>query len=323
MLSRRKLVGVAVAATGLACRGGQARPGVRDAAAGSTTTTVPPTTSVTPPLPADVITREIGRTGERLPAIGMGTWETFDVGAAEAARAPLRAVLQAFTAGGGRVIDTSPMYGAAEAVTGDLLAETGAPAFIATKVWTRGRARGERQMQESLRLLRTARVDLMQVHNLVDFKAHITTLRRWKDEGKARYIGATHYQRSAFDELERVIRDEQIDFVQLPYSIVSREAERRLLPAAAAHGVAVLVMRPFETGDLFTRVRGRALPDWAPELDCASWAQIFLKFILGHPAVHCPLPATRKSAHMADNMGAGRGRLPDEAQRRRMIALLE
>lgn len=329
MLSRRKLVGVAVAATGLACRGGQATPGVRDASAGSTTT-MPPTSPTTSPstlpaapLAADVIAREIGRTGERLPAIGMGTWETFDVDASQAARAPLRTVLQAFTAGGGRVIDTSPMYGAAEAVTGDLLAETGAPAFIATKVWTRGRAAGEEQMRASLRLLRTARVDLMQVHNLVDFATHITTLRRWKDEGKARYIGATHYQRGAFDELERVIREERIDFVQLPYSIVSREAERRLLPAAAAHGVAVLVMRPFETGDLFTRVRGRPLPGWAAELDCASWAQIFLKFILGHPAVHCPLPATRKSEHMADNMGAGRGHVPDEAQRRRMIALFE
>lgn len=269
------------------------------------------------------ISREIGRTGERLPAIGMGTWETFDVGPEAAARAPLRAVLEAFTAGGGRVIDTSPMYGAAEAVTGDLLAETGAQAFIATKVWTRGRAAGEQQMHDSLRLLRAPRVDLMQVHNLVDFRTHITTLRRWKDEGKTRYIGATHYQESAFPELERVIREEKLDFVQLPYSIVSREAERRLLPAAAEHGVAVLVMRPFETGSLFTKVRDRSLPEWAGSIDCSSWAQIFLKFILGHPAVHCPLPATRKAAHMIDNMGAGRGRLPDAELRRRMISAID
>lgn len=264
--------------------------------------------------------RQVGRTGERLPAIGMGTWETFDVGPAADERAPLREVLRVFSAGGGRVIDSSPMYGAAEEVTGDLVAETGVPAFLATKVWTRGRAAGEAQMQASMRLLRTTRIDLMQVHNLLDFDAHIATMRRWRDEGKIRHIGATHYQLSAFDALERVIRAEQLDFVQLPYSIGVREAEKRLLPAAADHGVAVLVMRPFEGGELFKKVRGKALPAWAGELGCTSWAQLFLKFILGHPAVHCPLPATRRPAHMADNMAAGRGRVPDEGERRRMIA---
>lgn len=272
---------------------------------------------------SDSIAREIGDTGEYLPAIGMGTWETFDVGPREPARAPLREVLRTFTAAGGRVIDTSPMYGEAEAVTGALVAESGMPTFLATKVWTSGRAEGEAQMLASLRLLRTARVDLMQVHNLLDFRTHIATLRRWKDEGKTRYIGATHYQTGAFAELERVIREEHLDFVQLPYSLGMREAERRLLPAAAERGVAVLVMRPFEGGRLFKQVRGKPLPDWAGELGCTSWAQLFLKFILGHPAVHCPLPATNKPAHMADNMAAGRGRVPDASQRARMIAAIE
>ncbi len=327
VLGRRRWLGVAVGASELACRGGQVAPAPREASA--TPAVAAPDASA--PVPAtDVeaadgrpISRVMGRTGERLPAIGMGTWETFDVGDDEAARAPLREVLRVFSAGGGRVIDTSPMYGEAEAVTGALLADTGAPAFLATKVWTRSRAEGEAQMQASLRLLRTSRIDLMQVHNLLDFRAHITTLRRWKDEGKLRYIGATHYQLGAFAELERTIREERLDFVQLPYSLGVREAERRLLPAAAEHGVAVLVMRPFEGGELFTRVRGRPLPGWAGELGCTSWAQVFLKFILGHPAVHCPLPATRKPAHMADNMAAGRGPLPDEALRRRMIAALD
>ncbi|HEY0137540.1 MAG TPA: aldo/keto reductase, partial [Nannocystis sp.] len=274
MLSRRSFVGVA-GGSALACRGGQvAAEPVREASEGS----------AEPPVAAESIVRQVGRTGEWLPAIGMGTWETFDVGAGPNERAPLREVLRVFSAGGGRVIDSSPMYGAAEQVTGDLVAETGVPTFLATKVWTRGRAAGEAQMLASMRLLRTTTIDLMQVHNLLDFDTHITTLRRWRDEGKIRYIGATHYQLSAFDALERVIREEQLDFVQLPYSIGVREAEKRLLPAAADHGVAVLVMRPFEGGEIFKRVRGKALPEWAGELGCTSWAQIFLKFILGHPA---------------------------------------
>ncbi len=317
MWSRRRFVGVAGGSV-LACRGGQVEamatePGERDAA-------VTRPVMARAQVSADLIAREIGGTGERLPAIGMGTWETFDVGGEAAVREPLREVLRVFAAGGGRVIDSSPMYGAAEGVTGDLVQETGIKTFLATKVWTRGRAAGEAQMRASMRLLRTAKIDLMQVHNLLDFDAHIGTLRRWRDEGKIRYIGATHYQRSAFAALERVIREEKLDFVQLPYSIGNREAEKRLLPAAADHGVAVLVMQPFESGSLFERVRGKPVPEWGGELGCTSWAQIFLKFILGHPAVHCPLPATRKPAHMADNMGAGRGLVPDEAQRRRMIS---
>lgn len=225
-----------------------------------------------------MLTRAVPRTGERLPVIGMGTWETFDVGSSAGERDPLKEVLRAFAGAGGAVIDSSPMYGAAEAVTGDLVAETGAPkpAFMATKVWTRGRAEGEAQIAESQRLLR-APIDLLQVHNLLDFKVHIRTLRRLKEEGKIRYIGATHYVVSAFADLERVIREEGLDFVQIPYSLAVRAAEDRLLPAARDRGVAVLVNRPFDAGALFDKVRGVAVPPWAADLECTSWAQLFLK----------------------------------------------
>lgn len=269
-------------------------------------------------------TRSHPRTGEDLPVIGMGTWQTFDVSAGAEERAPLREVLRIFGAAGGRVIDSSPMYGRAEEVAGDLVAETGAPArpFWATKVWTRGRAEGEAQIARSLRLFRTEQIDLLQVHNLLDYDVHIATLRRLREVGRIRYIGATHYARSAFPELERVIRSGDVDFVQLPYSVAMRDAEQRLLPAAAEHGVAVLVMRPFDEGKVFARVKGKALPPWASELGCTSFAQLFLKFILGHPAVHCPLPATRSPEHMADNVRAGLGRMPDAAEREKIAALV-
>jgi len=272
-----------------------------------------------------LFTRPIPRTGEAIPAVGLGTWQTFDVGDAPAERAPLAEVLDAFLDGGGRVIDSSPMYGRAEGVVGDLLAArpgglAAAPhPFLATKVWTRGRAEGEAQMRRSMQLLRTQRMDLMQVHNLVDWRTHLATLRAWKEKGLIRYIGVTHYQLGAFGDLERIATKESIDFVQLPYSIATRDAEARLLPAAASSGAAVLVMRPFEEGALFARVRGKPLPPWAADFDCASWAQFFLKFILGHPAVTCPIPATASAKHLRDNLGAGRGRLPDAATRKKMI----
>jgi diketogulonate reductase-like aldo/keto reductase len=272
-----------------------------------------------------LFTRPIPRTGEAIPAIGLGTWQTFDVGDAAAERAPLAEVLEAFLGGGGRVIDSSPMYGRAEGVAGDLLAArpgglaAAAHPFLATKVWTRGRAEGEAQMRRSMQLMRTQRMDLMQVHNLVDWRTHMATLRAWKEKGLVRYIGVTHYQLGSFGDLERIATKESIDFVQLPYSIATRDAEERLLPAAAASGVAVLIMRPFEEGALFARVRGKPLPAWAADFDCASWAQFFLKFILGHPAVTCPIPATASAKHLRDNLGAGRGRLPDAATRKKMI----
>ena len=269
-------------------------------------------------------TRAIPRTGEAIPAIGLGTWQTFDVGSSPRERAPVVEVLRRYLAAGGRVIDSSPMYGRAEAVTGDALAELGATGkpFLATKVWTRGKAAGSEQMERSLLRMRTARIDLMQVHNLLDWQAHLPVLREWKQAGTVRYIGITHYASSAFGELERLMRSETLDFVQLPYNVLHREAEARLLPAALDTGTAVLVMQPFQEGQLFDRVKGKPVPDWAAEIDCSSWAQLFLKFILGHPAVTCPLPATSKPRHVDDNVQAGRGRLPDAALRRKLVALL-
>jgi aryl-alcohol dehydrogenase-like predicted oxidoreductase len=272
-----------------------------------------------------MLTRRIPRTGEALPVIGLGTWSTFDVGEGAEARAPLRQVLADFLAAGGRVIDSSPMYGRAEAVVGDLLAALGEgpTPFLATKVWTSGKARGVEQQDTSLRRLRRKAIELMQVHNLVDVKTHLPVLRERKAAGVYRYVGITHYQLGAFDDLERLIRTESLDFVQLPYSIVVREAERRLLPAAAETGTAVLVMRPFEGGELFARVKGKPLPALAGELGCTSWAQLFLKFILGHPAVTCPIPATSKPEHLADNLRAGAGPLPDDKQRRALAAIVD
>lgn len=266
-----------------------------------------------------MLTRKIPRTGEALPVIGMGTWQTFDVSAAE--RAALVGVLETFLAAGGRVIDSSPMYGQAEDAVGDVIARAGASAhpFLATKVWTEGRSAGISEMTRSLRLMRTDKLDLMQVHNLLDWQTHLPVLREWKQAGKIRYLGVTHYQHSAFGEIEQLIRSEQLDFVQVPYNVADREVERRILPAAAETGTAVLVMRPFAEGDLFRHVKGKPVPAWAAEIDCTSWAQLFLKFILGHPAVTCPIPATARAAHMADNVQAGRGRLPDAAMRKKII----
>jgi diketogulonate reductase-like aldo/keto reductase len=271
-----------------------------------------------------MLQRPIPSTGETIPAVGLGTWRTFDVGGAPAERAPLEEVLQRFVALGGRVVDSSPMYGAAESVLGDLAAGLGVRdrLFLATKVWTSGREAGTAQMEQSLRRLRAGRLDLMQVHNLLDWRTHLPTLRAWKQSGRIRYLGVTHYTASAYDELERVLRSEPLDFVQVNYSLGEREAERRILPLAREHGIAVLVNRPFSEGGLFRRVRGQALPAWAAEAGCTSWAQIFLKWILAHPAVTCVIPATSRPQHLADNMTAGTGTLPDAAMRDRMAALV-
>ena len=264
--------------------------------------------------------KPIPHTGEDLPVIGLGTWQTFDVGLNQPAREPLKAVLREFARAGGSVIDSSPMYGNSETVAGDLAAELGVhkQLFLATKVWTSGREAGVRQMEESFRRLRAQRMDLMQVHNLVDYRTHLATLRRWKAEGKVRYIGVTHYTASAYNELARVIASEELDFVQLNYSLVEREAEKRLLPFAAEKQLAVLVNRPFAEGRLFRRARGKSLPAWAMGIGCASWAQFFLKFIISHPAVTCAIPATSKLDHLADNMRAGLEPIPDAKDRDRM-----
>lgn len=267
--------------------------------------------------------RPIPASGEALPVIGLGTYQGFDVAPGSAEYGRLPGVLQALFAAGGSVIDSSPMYGRAEASTGELLAATGnrPKAFLASKVWTRGRAEGLRQMEESLRLLRTDRLDLMQVHNLVDWRTHLATLRDWKAAGRIRYIGITHYSASAYDELAAVMRAERFDFLQINYSLDEREAERLILPLAAERGMAVLINRPFGGGGLLRRLRDRPLPAWAAEIDAASWAQLLLKFVLGQAAVTCAIPGTGRPEHMADNAAAGVGRIPDAAFWRRQAEL--
>ncbi|HEX9534873.1 MAG TPA: aldo/keto reductase [Stellaceae bacterium] len=273
---------------------------------------------------AAMMTRPIPSSGEPMPVIGLGTWRAFDVGSDETGGRPLRQVLQRLLDDGGRIIDTSPMYGRAEAVTGDLLADSGARSrsFLATKVWTSGRERGIEQMRRSAQLLRTEIIDLMQIHNLVDWRTHLATLRRMKEEGRVRYIGITHYTTGALPELARILRTEPgIDFVQLGYSVAARAAETELLPIAAERGVAVIANQPLERGDLLRRIRRHALPDWAREFDCANWAELFLKYVLGEPPVTCVIPATGNPDHMKDNLAAGFGSLPDARQRRQIRQL--
>ena len=267
-----------------------------------------------------MVTRRIADRDEALPVIGMGSSNTFDVGNDPAQRAPLREVLQLFAGAGGAVIDTSPMYGRSEQVLGDLIAELRLrPKFwLATKVWTRGRAEGSAQIAESMRLLRTARLELLQIHNLLDWQEHVPTLRTMQGDGKLRYTGITHYRADAHAEVERVLREERFDFLQINYSLAERDAERSLLPYCQERGVAVLANRPFADGALFDRVRGKQLPPWAGEIGCSSWAQFFLRYAASHPAVTCVIPATAKPRHMQDNAAAGAAPLPDANQRARM-----
>jgi diketogulonate reductase-like aldo/keto reductase len=268
-----------------------------------------------------MLERGIPSSGETIPAIGLGTWRTFDVGAGAADRGPLTEVLRRFVELGGRVIDSSPMYGAAESVVGDLAGELGVGdrLFLATKVWTSGRQAGVAQMEESRQRLRARRVDLMQIHNLLDWRTHLRTLRDDQQAGRIRYLGVTHYTAGAYDELERVLRSETLDFVQVNYSLGEQDAERRILPLAHERGIAVLVNRPFSERGLFRRMGGQPLPAWAAEIGCESWAQVFLKWILAHPAVTCVIPATSRLQHLVDNMKAGLGALPDTAMRERIV----
>ena len=271
-----------------------------------------------------MITRKIPSSGEAMPVIGLGTSQVFDVGSDAAARQPLAEVLRLLTEMGGKIIDTSPMYGRAEAVTGDLVAAAGVRprVFLATKVWTSGRESGIAQMRRSAELLKSPVIDLIQVHNLSDWRTQLTTLRQMKEQGQVRYIGITHYTTEALAELVRILRSEPgIDFVQCAYSLGTRNAEAALLPVAAERGVAVIVNRPFEDGGMFARVRGRTLPQWAGEFDCTSWAQLFLKYIIAEPAVTCAIPATANPAHMADDLKAGFGRLPDARQKEQIRRL--
>ncbi|MGE0861035.1 MAG: aldo/keto reductase [Gammaproteobacteria bacterium] len=267
-------------------------------------------------------TRPIPASGEALAIIGMGTSETFDVALHDAALPGLADVLRQFFVDGGQLIDSSPMYGNAETVVGALLPKVDAKTrpFIATKVWTDGREAGVEQMRTSFARLGVERLDLMQIHNLRDWRTHLPTLREWKREGRIRYLGITTSHGRDHDALAEIMRSEPLDFVQFSYSIADRRAEAELLPIAADKGIATLVNRPFERGDLFRRTRGLALPDWAADIQCASWGQLFLKYVVGHPAVTCAIPATSKLTHMVDNMGAGFGPLPDAELRTRMEA---
>ena len=274
--------------------------------------------------PAGLITRPIPRSGERLPAIGLGTYQVFDTPVGDLARTELQAVLRRFIELGGRVVDSSPMYSHAEAATGALSTALGArkALFLATKVWTSGRAEGIRQMEQSARLLRTEVIDLMQVHNLLDLKTHLPVLRDWKKTGRIRYLGITHYHAGAHAELEKLVKTGDFDFLQINYSLDEPEAGTRLLPACADSGTATIINRPFSQAALFGKVRGKPLPSWCVEFDCASWAQYFLKWIIADPAVTCAIPGTGRVRHIEDNMAACTGRLPDAAARKKMAEYL-
>lgn len=271
------------------------------------------------------IKKAIPKTGEQLPVIGMGTSRTFDVGNDQALRQQLAEVLQVFFDHGGAVIDSSPMYGSAEQVTGDLLKtiKNRQGLFAATKVWTWGKQEGITEMQRSSQRMGVKVFDLMQIHNLRDWQVQLETLKAWKAEGKVRYIGITTSHGRFHDELEVILENEPFDFVQFSYNIVNRTVEERLLPIAQERGIATLINRPFARGDLFGVVKGQALPAWASDIDVKSWGQFFLKFVVSHPAVTCSIPATSKVHHMLDNMGAGFGRLPDSVMRQKMIRYIE
>lgn len=283
-----------------------------------------PSTAITK-TPPQMISRPIPSTREALPVIGCGTYIGFDHAPGEPDYALLPGVLDALFAAGGKLLDSSPMYGRAEATTGELLAAHGQreQAFIATKVWTQGREAGIRQMNESMRLLGTERIDLMQIHNLVDWRTHLATLRGWKADGRVRYIGITHYTASAYREVEAILRAEALDFLQINYALDDREAEARVLPLAAERGVAVIVNRPFGGGGLLREALARPLPGWAAEIGCTSWAQVLLKFVLSHPAVTCTIPGTRRREHMEDNAAAGHGPFPPAAFWRDKLAAIK
>src|SRR5437773_8567452 len=267
-----------------------------------------------------ILMRAIPSSGAKLPVIGLGTWQTFDVDLTPQTRKPLEDVLSLFVKLGGRVIDSSPMYGRAEEVIGDLTSALGIreKLFLATKVWTRGKQSGIQSMERSMSLLRTNRIDLIQVHNLVDVNTQLATLQEWKQQGRIRYTGITHYESGALSEIEKLMRSEKFDFLQINYSLMEPEAEEHVLSLAQERGIAVIANRPFGAGDLFGKVHSKPLPDWVAEFDCRSWAQFFLKWIVANPAITCAIPATDKPRHLDDNIQGGIGRLPDAKMRRRM-----
>jgi diketogulonate reductase-like aldo/keto reductase len=267
-----------------------------------------------------MLQRIIPSTGEALPVIGIGSWLQFDIGNNLSERQDLKQVLTLMHQHGARLIDSSPMYGRSEEVIGELTNETGLADkfFYATKVWTNGKEAGIRQMKESMQKMKRSEIELMQIHNLVDWQTHLKTMRQWKAEGRIRYTGITHYTTSFHAQLEEIIKDETLDFVQFNYSIATRNAEKRLLPLAMDKGVAVIINEPLEKGRLFEKAGTKPLPSWAAEYDIQSWAGFFLKYIVSHPAVSCVIPATSNPVHMADNLAAGEGIMPDEKGRKRM-----
>ena len=271
-----------------------------------------------------MLARAIPSSGEKLPVMGLGSWQTLDVELRPDNGKVLGDVLSRFAELGGKLIDSSPMYGRSEEVIGTLATERHLhdQLFLATKVWTRGKESGIRSMERSFERLQSKRIDLMQVHNLVDLSTHLATMREWKAQGRFRYLGVTHYNASALAEVEKVLKSEKLDFLQINYSIMEPQADQRILPLAQERAVAVIVNRPFGGGDLFARIRTKPLPDWAAEFECKSWAQFFLKWIIAYPAVTCVIPATNNLRHAEDDLQAGRGRLPDAEMRRRMVELV-
>jgi diketogulonate reductase-like aldo/keto reductase len=271
------------------------------------------------------ILKRIPSSGEEIPVVGMGTWQTFMVERTEAELAPLRDVLRIFHERGGRVVDSSPMYDPAEDVLGELASDLGIvdDLWVATKVWTEGREEGIAQMEQSLSELRRPNIELMQVHNLVDVEVQLDTLEAWKAEGRFRYIGVTNTSAQRYPAVEAILDDGRLDFVQINYSLAERASDERILPMARERGIGIITARPFAGGSLFQAVQGQPLPEWASEFDCSSWGQFFLKYIASHPAVTCAIPATSNPDHMRDNMGAGVGRLPDEEMRTRMEAFVD
>jgi diketogulonate reductase-like aldo/keto reductase len=273
---------------------------------------------------AQVATRQIPSSSEAIPAVGLGTWITFNVGDDPVLRDECAAVMAAFFEAGGRMIDSSPMYGSSQPVIGHGLAKIGsAPVFSAEKVWTSSGSNGPEQIEQSRRYWGVPRFDLVQVHNLLAWQEHLKTLYAMKDAGQVRYVGITTSEGRRHDLFEEIMRKEKLDFVQLTYNIVDREAEERLLPLARDRGIAVIVNRPFQQGALTRQLEGEPLPDWAAEIGAASWAQFILKFILSHPAVTVAIPATSRIDHVRENVAAAVGPLPDQGMRRRMAEYVE
>lgn len=316
---RRAIAGAAALATTLSIPGSRLMAQTPSPAA-----TGRPPAATTPGAPGTMATRPLPSSGEAIPIVGCGTWRGFDVAIDSDEGRELARVIEALFAAGGAVIDSSPMYGRSEAVTGELLAARADRdrAFLATKVWTRGKAAGIAQMEASMRLLKARPIELIQVHNLVDWQTQLATLAAWRSEQRVRYIGVTHYHAGAFDDLATVMRSrppaERLDTVQFNYSIDAREAEATLLPLARDLGIGVIVNLPFGGGGLLRRLRDRPLPGWAAEIGCTTWAQALLKFVLSHPAVTCVIPGTGRASHMRENAAAGSGPLPDRALRERI-----